>query len=88
MRQVSSREQPPRDDYRPPAQFLVHVAAICVWQCPPEIESNLRACKSPLYMLPLFPRPPREARCEGRKPERARVLILRCVESFYTRGDY
>ena len=29
MRPGSPREQPPRDDYRPPAQFLVHVAAMC-----------------------------------------------------------
>ena len=34
---------PPRDDYRPPAQFLFHVGTMSAAMPPPEIESQLRA---------------------------------------------
>ena len=35
----------------------------------------------------LSPRQTHEARCEGRSPERERVLMSTCVESHNTRGD-
>ena len=41
MRPGSPREQPPpRDDYRPPAQFLVHVAAMCAAVPPPKLRAS------------------------------------------------
>ena len=40
---IPSGTTPPRDDYRPSTQFLVHVAAMCAAVPPPEIESQLRA---------------------------------------------
>ena len=43
MQPGSHGNNPPRDDYRPPAQFLVHIVAMCA-AVPPEIESQLRAC--------------------------------------------
>ena len=40
MRPGSPREHPSRDDYRPPAQFLVHVAAMCAAVPPPKLRAS------------------------------------------------
>ena len=50
------------------------------------LSSQNRHISALTSKVTLSPRPSREARCEGRRPERARVLILTCVESCYTRG--
>ena len=40
MRSGSPGEQPPRDDCRPPAQFLVHVVAMCAAMPPPKLRAS------------------------------------------------